>query len=84
MTYSVFGSFNTGHNANNCFIKTAVQEDKIEKAISFIFEEMEKLRNGDIEKDAYAKAAFVSPVPGGVGPVTIFCLLENLVKAASL
>ena len=40
--------------------------------------------NGDIEKDAYAKAAFVSPVPGGVGPVTIFCLLENLVKAASL
>jgi methylenetetrahydrofolate dehydrogenase (NADP+)/methenyltetrahydrofolate cyclohydrolase len=28
------------------------------------------------------KAAFITPVPGGVGPVTIACLLENLVKAA--
>ncbi|KKQ98600.1 MAG: Bifunctional protein FolD [Candidatus Woesebacteria bacterium GW2011_GWB1_39_12] len=37
---------------------------------------------GDIEKGAYEKASFVSPVPGGVGPVTISCLLENLVEAA--
>lgn len=34
---------------------------------------------GDIAKDAYDKAAFVSPVPGGIGPVTIACLLENLI-----
>jgi len=39
---------------------------------------------GDVEKDAYEKASFVSPVPGGVGPVTISCLLENLVEAASI
>jgi len=37
---------------------------------------------GDIEKNAYTKASFVSPVPGGVGPVTISCLLENLVNSA--
>ena len=27
------------------------------------------------------KAAFITPVPGGVGPVTITCLLENLISA---
>jgi methylenetetrahydrofolate dehydrogenase (NADP+)/methenyltetrahydrofolate cyclohydrolase len=37
---------------------------------------------GDIEKAAYKKASFVSPVPGGVGPVTISCLLENLIKSS--
>ena len=39
---------------------------------------------GDISKDAYAKASFVSPVPGGVGPVTISSLLENLINASSV
>lgn len=34
---------------------------------------------GDIEKAAYDKASFVSPVPGGVGPITISSLLENLI-----
>ena len=37
---------------------------------------------GDIDKEVYKKAAFVSPVPGGIGPVTISMLLENLVEAA--
>ena len=37
---------------------------------------------GDINKKIYKKAAFVSPVPGGIGPVTISMLLENLVEAA--
>ena len=40
--------------------------------------------NGDIEKRTYEKASFISPVPGGVGPVTVSCLLENLVEAAFL
>src|SRR3989344_5147529 len=39
---------------------------------------------GDIDKDVYKKAAFVSPVPGGIGPVTISMLLENLVEAAKV
>ncbi|MBI1863643.1 bifunctional 5,10-methylenetetrahydrofolate dehydrogenase/5,10-methenyltetrahydrofolate cyclohydrolase [Candidatus Woesebacteria bacterium] len=29
------------------------------------------------------KASFITPVPGGVGPVTIVALMENLVKACS-
>lgn len=37
---------------------------------------------GDIDKEVYQKASFVTPVPGGIGPVTIAYLLENLVKAA--
>ncbi len=37
---------------------------------------------GDIAKEAYDKAGFVSPVPGGVGPVTICELFDNLITAA--
>lgn len=37
---------------------------------------------GDIEFEAVSKkASFITPVPGGVGPVTISCLLENLISA---
>jgi methylenetetrahydrofolate dehydrogenase (NADP+)/methenyltetrahydrofolate cyclohydrolase len=40
---------------------------------------------GDTEYAAIAeKAAFVTPVPGGVGPMTIAMLLYNTVKAACL
>jgi methylenetetrahydrofolate dehydrogenase (NADP+)/methenyltetrahydrofolate cyclohydrolase len=38
---------------------------------------------GDVAlEEARAKAAFVTPVPGGVGPMTIACLLENTLVAA--
>lgn len=33
-------------------------------------------------EQAIEKASFVTPVPGGVGPVTVACLMENLVEAA--
>jgi methylenetetrahydrofolate dehydrogenase (NADP+)/methenyltetrahydrofolate cyclohydrolase len=37
---------------------------------------------GDIDfPEVFKKASFVTPVPGGVGPVTITCLLENLISA---
>lgn len=36
---------------------------------------------GDCDLDVKSKASFVTPVPGGVGPVTISCLAENLVEA---
>ncbi|MBK9069725.1 MAG: bifunctional 5,10-methylenetetrahydrofolate dehydrogenase/5,10-methenyltetrahydrofolate cyclohydrolase [Myxococcales bacterium] len=32
---------------------------------------------------ASARAAFITPVPGGVGPMTIACLMENTVQAAT-
>lgn len=38
---------------------------------------------GDISPQAEDKAGFLTPVPGGVGPVTITCLAENLLLAAS-
>jgi methylenetetrahydrofolate dehydrogenase (NADP+) / methenyltetrahydrofolate cyclohydrolase len=38
---------------------------------------------GDVAFDeALAHAAWITPVPGGVGPMTIACLLENTVQAA--
>jgi methylenetetrahydrofolate dehydrogenase (NADP+)/methenyltetrahydrofolate cyclohydrolase len=38
---------------------------------------------GDVNFDAVApKAAAITPVPGGVGPMTIAMLMANTVKAA--
>jgi methylenetetrahydrofolate dehydrogenase (NADP+) / methenyltetrahydrofolate cyclohydrolase len=37
---------------------------------------------GDVASDAAELAAFITPVPGGVGPMTIAMLLRNTVKAA--
>lgn len=34
---------------------------------------------GDMTKEVYQKASLAVPVPGGVGPVTIACLLKNVV-----
>lgn len=40
---------------------------------------------GDVDFEAVAqKASFITPVPGGVGPMTITMLLKNTVKAAEL
>lgn len=40
---------------------------------------------GDVKFDeAKDKAAFITPVPGGVGPMTITMLLENTVEAAEM
>lgn len=36
---------------------------------------------GDVDFESCSrKASFITPVPGGVGPMTVACLLENLVK----
>jgi methylenetetrahydrofolate dehydrogenase (NADP+)/methenyltetrahydrofolate cyclohydrolase len=37
---------------------------------------------GDVDRGVADVAAFLTPVPGGVGPMTIACLLENAVTAA--
>jgi methylenetetrahydrofolate dehydrogenase (NADP+)/methenyltetrahydrofolate cyclohydrolase len=37
---------------------------------------------GDVDPGVASVAAFLTPVPGGVGPMTIACLLENAVRAA--
>lgn len=38
---------------------------------------------GDVKYDEVApKSSFITPVPGGVGPMTIACLLKNTLKAS--
>ena len=37
---------------------------------------------GDVAADVGERAGFLTPVPGGVGPMTIDCLLENTLEAA--
>jgi methylenetetrahydrofolate dehydrogenase (NADP+) / methenyltetrahydrofolate cyclohydrolase len=37
---------------------------------------------GDVDPGVAEVAGFLTPVPGGVGPMTIACLLENAVRAA--
>ena len=37
---------------------------------------------GDVDPGAAEVAALITPVPGGVGPMTIACLLENAVRCA--
>jgi methylenetetrahydrofolate dehydrogenase (NADP+) / methenyltetrahydrofolate cyclohydrolase len=37
---------------------------------------------GDVAADVREKAGLVTPVPGGVGPMTIASLLRNTVRAA--
>jgi methylenetetrahydrofolate dehydrogenase (NADP+)/methenyltetrahydrofolate cyclohydrolase len=40
---------------------------------------------GDVDFDSVKeKASFITPVPGGVGPVTVMCLMENVVVAAEV
>jgi methylenetetrahydrofolate dehydrogenase (NADP+)/methenyltetrahydrofolate cyclohydrolase len=40
---------------------------------------------GDVEYDAAAKrASWITPVPGGVGPMTVATLMQNTVEAAEL
>lgn len=43
-----------------------------------------KLKGDVLFDDAKEKASFVTPVPGGVGPMTITMLIENTVEAACL
>ena len=38
---------------------------------------------GDVDFDAAARAGWITPVPGGVGPMTIACLLANTLQAAT-
>ena len=44
---------------------------------------MEGKLKGDVKfEEAAQKAAFITPVPGGVGPMTITMLLDNTLLAA--
>ncbi len=36
---------------------------------------------GDIDRASYAKSSLVTPVPGGIGPITIAVLYQNILKS---
>ena len=38
---------------------------------------MNKLNFYEVSK----KASYITPVPGGVGPLTVACSIENMIKA---
>lgn len=62
--------------------------DAIKKGVVLISIGLSKNAGGKLvgdydEDDIKNKALFYTPTPGGVGPVNVACLLENLVKASS-
>jgi len=55
----------------------------IDVGINRIPGEEKEILVGDVDFDAVAqKASFITPVPGGVGPMTIAMLMENTLTAA--
>ncbi len=48
------------------------------------FKEKGSVLMGDIDPHAFAFASYYTPVPGGVGPLTIAMLMANTVRAARL
>lgn len=64
-----------------------VKADMIKKGAVVIDVGTTKVENkitGDVDFDRAAKkASFITPVPGGVGPMTVACLMENVSRAAA-
>jgi len=67
--------------------------DTREKALRFFAGDMERMATferrgsvlvGDIDPRCYAKASAYTPVPGGVGALTIAMLMQNTVQAARM
>ena len=57
----------------------------IDVGINRIDEDGKNKLVGDVDFASASKTAdFITPVPGGIGPMTIACLLANTLKAASL
>lgn len=51
--------------------------------IDFGFSQIEGKVIGDADFEEISKKALVTPTPGGTGPITVACLLENVLKAVS-
>jgi methylenetetrahydrofolate dehydrogenase (NADP+) / methenyltetrahydrofolate cyclohydrolase len=49
-----------------------------------LFEKKGSVLVGDVHPDVAQKAGTLTPVPGGVGPLTIAMLMANTVKAAEM
>lgn len=61
-------------------VPNLIKEDMVKEGVVVIDVGSPK---GDVDFENVSKrASFITPVPGGVGPVTIACLLENLMEAS--
>lgn len=60
-----------------------IKKDAIVIGVGLHMEEG-KLRGDYIEEDIAIKASYYTPTPGGVGPVNVACLWENVIKAAKV
>jgi len=63
-----------------------IKKEMVEEGVMVIDVGIEKQSNGKLLGDVDFEnvkevASFITPVPGGVGPVTIICLMENLVQS---
>lgn len=67
-------------------IPKLVKADWVKKGAIVIdagYERIDGKVTGDVDYDAIApKCSWITPVPGGVGPMTIYAIIENTVKAA--
>jgi len=64
-----------------------ITSDMVKEDVVVIDIGVNRLENGklvgDCDFDAISeKASYITPVPGGAGPMTVACLMENTVKAA--
>lgn len=63
-----------------------ITADMVKKGAVVIDVGVTKVENklaGDVDFEKVKKrTAFITPVPGGVGPMTVACLMENVVRAA--
>ncbi|MEM1514256.1 MAG: bifunctional 5,10-methylenetetrahydrofolate dehydrogenase/5,10-methenyltetrahydrofolate cyclohydrolase [Candidatus Thermoplasmatota archaeon] len=65
-------------------VKWLIKEEHIKKNCIIIDAGIKKENGkiyGDVDESATKKALAFTPVPGGVGPVTIACMLENAIIA---
>ncbi len=63
-----------------------IKKEMVKEGVVVIDVGIEKQKDGsligDVDFDQVkAKTSFITPVPGGVGPLTIICLMENLVQS---
>ena len=66
-----------------------LRADMVKEGVIVVDVGINRLANGKLVGDVdfenvSKKASFISPVPGGVGPMTIAMLLENTLKAAQI
>ncbi|MCD6225736.1 hypothetical protein J7J95_01490, partial [bacterium] len=52
---------------------------------TMVIKERKEALRGDVvvDEELKQKASFIAPVPGGIGPVTVACLFENLLEGKS-